>query len=521
MKKTFAFAAALVMTGAVLISCGAPSARTAVGPGEGPVSFETGYYGFTARSAGNAGVERVGGVSKTGNYSLLVTGRNRSWNGIALDVSAVAVPFEDHEFSLWVRPADGAGAVTFQLSAEFAVQGRTVWRHFGGALASVTAPPGVWTEMRGTRAFYAFDTVTVYIETDAAGAFAGFYIDDVVFRRVVEDFVVQDLPSLSEVYADYFLFGTAVLPRDMRGPRFDFVRRHFNAITAGNDMKPEYLQPLPGVFTFDVADGIVQTALDHGMTMIGHTLVWHTQSPDWMNYPGISRERAIENLVNHVTEVVGRYRGRVHSWDVVNEAFPSSVSGNPADWRANLRRTPWLEAIGYEYIEIAFRAAHAADPDALLYYNDYNLNHPGKREAVFHMVRELRERGVPIHGIGMQGHYSLSTLPRQVEDSIRRFSELGVKISITELDITVDHAQGWDRLTESAERMQAILFARLFLIFRAHSDVIERVTLWGLDDATSWRADRFPLPFNRDLSAKAAFFAILDPEEFLQRYAYR
>jgi len=517
LKKKAVRAIAIALAGIGLALAVGSCAVTAGRGGEGDadvISFETGYYGFVAR--GGATLTRVSGVSRTGNHSLLVTGRRYSWNGIAVNVSDRALPFDNHEFGLWVMPAEGAAPVTFQLSAEFVRRGHTIWRHFSGPLANVTAQPGVWTRMHGSRPFYDFDTVNIYIETDTAGATASFYIDDVVFRHVVEDFVIEDLPSLHEVYADYFLFGTAVLPRDMRGQRFEFIQRHFNAITAGNDMKPEYLQPQPGVFTFDIADGIVETALDHGMTMIGHTLVWHAQSPGWMNPPGISREQAIENLVNHVTAVVSRYRGRVHAWDVVNEAFPSSVTHNPSDWRSNLRRTPWLDAIGYEYIEIAFRAAHAADPNAILYYNDYNLNQPGKREAVFHMVRELRERGVPIHGIGMQGHYSLTTPPRQVEDSIRRFSELGVKISITELDITVDHAQGWEQLTPAAERMQAILFAQLFMIFRAHSDVIERVTLWGLDDGTSWRADRFPLPFNRDLSAKMAFFAILDPEGFLR-----
>jgi len=520
LQKTIGLLIAVALVGIAFGSCAITDTR--IGDGdiidEIVVSFETGYYGFIARSAGNASISRVRGVSRTGDYSLLVTGRRYSWNGIAVNVSDRAVTFDEHEFEIWVMPVDGAGPVTFQLSAEFILNGQPTWRHFGGPLSNITAQPGVWTRMRGSRHFYDFDTVNIYIETDSTGATAAFYIDDVVFRHVIVEYNIEDLPSLHEVYADYFLFGTAVVPRDMRGSRFEFIRRHFNAITAGNDMKPDALQPQPGVFTFDVADNMVQTALDNGITMIGHTLVWHNQSPAWMNPPGISREQAIENLVNHITTVVSRYRGRVRAWDVVNEAFPSSVTHNPSDWRSNLRRTPWLDAIGYEYIEIAFRAAHAADPDAILYYNDYNLNQPGKREAVFHMVQELRGRGVPIHGIGMQGHYSLSTPPRQVEDSIRRFSELGVEISITELDITVDHALGWEQLTESAERMQAILYAQLFMIFRAHSDVIQRVTLWGLDDATSWRADRFPLPFNRDLSAKMAFFAILDPEGFLTKH---
>jgi endo-1,4-beta-xylanase len=238
-----------------------------------------------------------------------------------------------------------------------------------------------------------------------------------------------------------------------------------------------------------------------------------------MNPPGISREEAIDNLVTHITEVVTRYRGQVAVWDVVNEAFPSSVTLNNAhNWRANLRQTPWLDAIGYEYIEIAFRAAHATDPSAKLIYNDYNLDNPGKREAVFHMVQEFLENGVPIHGIGMQGHYSMSTRPDNVEASIKRFAELGIPVSITELDITVQAALNNDALTEAQELNQALLYARLFNIFRENADAIHRVTFWGICDPTSWRADRFPLLFNADLSGKLALDAVMDPVGFLERW---
>jgi endo-1,4-beta-xylanase len=225
-------------------------------------------------------------------------------------------------------------------------------------------------------------------------------------------------------------------------------------------------------------------------------------------------------LRTHIREVVSHFKDRAIAWDVVNEAFPSYIPAdeNHSDWRNLLRETPWLDAIGSDYIELAFRAAHEADPDAKLIYNDYNLDSFGKREAVFHMIKELTERGVPIHGVGMQAHYDLTTKPEDVEASILRFAELGISVSITELDITVSNAAGLDELPRHLELAQAILYARLFKIFRAHSDVIHRVTLWGLDDATSWRADRFPLPFNRDLSAKLTLHAIIDPDEFL---AYR
>jgi len=484
------------------------------------ISYETGYYGFTARGAGE--VTRTNEVSRAGDYSLLRTGRTASWNGISLNVTDIAEPFGEYEFSLWVMPTNESGATTFQLSVEFNLDGSQTFRHFNGPLANVTARPGEWTQMRGFFPFFDFDTVSVYIETDGAGATADFFIDDVIFRSVAVEYVLEDhLPRLFEVYEDYFLLGTAVIPRDMRDTRLEFIRHHFNTITAGDDMKPGALQPRRGVFNWDTADAIAQETLDMGMNLIGHALVWHSQSPAWMNPPGISREDAIANLENHVTEVVTRYRGQVLVWDVVNEAFPSSIPGGqmPNVWRNVLRETPWLEAIGPEFIEIAFRAAHAADPDAILIYNDYNLDNPRKREAVFHMIQELLENGVPIHGIGMQAHYNLRTNPQDVENSILRFAELGIHVSITELDITAQGALGYDVMPERYELEQAILYARLFNIFREHSDVIHRVTLWGLDDATSWRSDRFPLAFNRDLTAKLAFFAIIDPEGFLEEHA--
>ncbi|MCL2357674.1 MAG: endo-1,4-beta-xylanase [Defluviitaleaceae bacterium] len=481
------------------------------------MSFETGDHSFSGRGSGE--VSRSTRAAHSGNYSLLVTGRTASWNGIQLPVTEIAEPFGEYEFSLWVRPTDDA--TTFQLSAEFILDGNPTWRHFSGPLASVTARPGEWTHMRGLLPFYGFDTAAVYIETNQAGATADFFIDDVVFRSVAVEYDFDpDLPRLFEIYADYFLLGTAVVPRDMRGERLTFINHHFNAVTAGNDMKPDALQPRPGDFTWAAADMIVNETLAGDMYMIGHTLAWHAQSPEWMNPAGISREDAIRNLETHIYEVVSRYRGQVLVWDVVNEAFPSSIPGGviPSVWRAALRPTPWLDAIGPEFIEIAFRAAHAADPDAILIYNDYNLDNPRKREAVFHMVQELLENGVPIHGVGMQGHYNLRTNPQDVEDSILRFAELGIPVSITELDITAQGSLGYDAMREQDELAQAILYARLFQIFREHSDVIHRVTIWGLDDATSWRSDRFPLPFNRDLSAKKAFAAIADPAGFLAEF---
>jgi len=514
MKKIFLM---LFATAILFAACGAepelPPEPEYI-PAPYTLSFEEGLDGFEPR--GNVTITRTNAQSHTGDYSLLVTERTSDWNGATLALPD-ALPFTEYEFIVWVMPTAASGTVTFQLSMEFNGATDPFWRNFDGANARAEARHGEWTMLRGVYTFPHFETVSVYIETRGA-ATAEFYLDNVLARPSTTAFAFQDyLPRLFEVYEDYFLIGTAVMPRDMLGTRFELIQHHFNAITAGNHMKPDHLQPTQGNFNFETADMILNTTVDNGMSMIGHTLAWHSQSPPWMNPPGTPREEAIRNLEAHIHEVASRYSGQIAVWDVVNEAFPSSVPpANAADWRANLRQTPWLDTIGYDYIEIAFRAAHAADPYAKLIYNDYNLDSPGKREAVFHMIQELLERGVPIHGVGMQAHYNMNTRPQNVRDSIERFAELGISVSITEFDITVQSSLGNERLTPEEEERQAILYAHLFMIFMENRDVIHRVTFWGIDDATSWRADRFPLLFNYDLSAKLAFYAVLDPEGFLR-----
>ncbi|MCL2047250.1 MAG: endo-1,4-beta-xylanase [Defluviitaleaceae bacterium] len=472
------------------------------------ISFESGDYGFFAR--GFEQLSRTSEASHTGEFSLKVTGRNEPWNGIAVNVTEQAVAFEEHAFSMWVMPVDED--TSFVLSAEFIKDGEPFWRNFGGA--SVTARAGEWSFIGGTLSFYDFDTVNVYIETNLAGKDTDFFIDDVFFSLMAIDYSFDaSLPRLCEVFEDYFLVGTAVSRRDLHGTRLEFVRHHFNAITAGNDMKPDALQNRRGIFTFSAADEIVN-ALD-GMSLIGHTLVWHEQSPEWLNREGISPEEALQNMRTHIGEVVTYYKGRLVAWDVVNEAFPSYVPENAdhANWRELLRQTPWLAALGSDYIELAFRAAHEADPSARLIYNDYNLDGVGKREAVFYMIQELLEKGVPIHGVGMQAHYSLDTMPSDVEASIERFAELGISVSITELDVVTGalplSVELSHKMPPELEIAQSELYSSLFEIFKKHADVIDRVTLWGLDDATNWRSWGFPLMFDRQLSAKLGFYGVV------------
>ncbi|MDR1302139.1 MAG: endo-1,4-beta-xylanase, partial [Treponema sp.] len=223
------------------------------------------------------------------------------------------------------------------------------------------------------------------------------------------------------------------------------------------------------------------------------------------------------NLTTHAKTVVEHFKGKIVSWDVLNEA----VADNPPhaeDWQASLRQSPWLQAIGPDYVEIVFKAAREADPAATLYYNDYNLDNANKAAAVYNMVKDINERnpdvnGRPlIDGIGMQGHYSAHTNPENVEDSLQRFISLGVEVSITELDV-----QGGEegKQTDAQMTAQGLTYAALFNVFKKYADHIGRVTMWGINDGTSWRKETCPTMFDDTLHPKPAFFAALDPDKFI------
>ena len=330
---------------------------------------------------------------------------------------------------------------------------------------------------------------------------------------------MHDVPAniLKEQYKSLFSVGNVISPRDLDTERFELLKQHFDILTAENAMKPLYIQREKGVFTFETSDRLVNAVLEAGMKMHGHTLAWHQQSPEWINREGISREEAVENLITHAKTVAAHFRGRVISWDVLNEAIIDNPP-NPDDWKASLRQSPWLKAIGPEYVQIVFRAAREADPEAKLYYNDYNMNNQSKALAVYNMVKEINEKnpdtgGRPlIDAIGMQGHYRLKTDIDDVTASLKRFASLGVGVSITELDV---QAGANSILTDTQAIEQGAVYARLFALFREHAAGIGRVTIWGLDDGTSWRKETSPVLFDRNLQAKPAFFGALNPAAFL------
>lgn len=328
----------------------------------------------------------------------------------------------------------------------------------------------------------------------------------------------NNIPSLHEVYQENFKIGAAVNPKTLQMQR-DLLKKHFNSITAENEMKFEELQPLEGKFKFDVADQMVDFAQANGMQVRGHALVWHNQTPEWMflNDDGttVDRELLLERMKSHITTVMQRYKGKIFCWDVVNEAVSD-------DGEEILRKSRWTEIIGEDFIEYAFRFAHEADPEALLFYNDYNESDPIKRDKIYKLVTALLEKDVPIHGIGLQAHWNIKQPSYEnVKEALEKYASLGLRIHLTELDMSVfEFSDRRTDLTEPTEEMlslQAKRYDKFFDILREYSNVIDSVTFWGAADDYTWLSGfpvrgrkNWPFVFDETHLPKESFWKIID-----------
>ncbi|MEC0168588.1 endo-1,4-beta-xylanase [Paenibacillus graminis] len=301
------------------------------------------------------------------------------------------------------------------------------------------------------------------------------------------------LPALHELFRDAFKIGAAV-STDILSAQAPFIAKHFNSITAENVMKPEEVQPQEGVYTFDAADRIFEFAEANQIGVRGHTLLWHNQTGDWMfRTPAgepCTREELLSRLQTHIHTVVGRYRGRAYAWDVVNEAIEDK-SGQ------YLRDTKWLAMLGEDYLREAFEMAHQADPDALLFYNDYNETDPVKRDKIYKLVRSLLDQNTPIHGIGMQGHWNIYGPPvGEIRGALELYASLGVRIHITELDLSMfrfeDKRTDLKAPTEEMLKLQEERYAEIFALLLEYRKAIDSVTFWGVADDYTW-LDGFPV----------------------------
>jgi endo-1,4-beta-xylanase len=395
-----------------------------------------------------------------------------------------------------------------------------------------------------------------------------------------------DLPKLKDIYKDYFAVGSALNRSQVSGgggrrnpeqtaKEVALVKEQFNQIVSENDMKWESIHPRQGAdgFNFGPADALVEFGEKNNMMVVGHTLVWHSQTPTWVfqgtapapdaaavpatatpapatpaatpaatpganaggppggrgpgfgggggrgafTGPRATREELLQRMREHIHAVVGRYKGKVKVWDVVNEALSD---GGP---EPVLRRSLWSEIIGPDFIEKAFEYAHEADPQAILRYNDYGLENPVKRRKLITVIKGLLEKKVPVMAIGSQAHINVSTTFETMDQALTEIATLGLPIHITELD--VNSAAGGQRstgadiagnasttqggLVDDANKKLADAYAGIFRAFVKHRDSVKVVTFWGVNDAVSWRASGKPLLFDGNNDPKPAFEAVI------------
>jgi endo-1,4-beta-xylanase len=353
-----------------------------------------------------------------------------------------------------------------------------------------------------------------------------------VFPRFVLNAALPETPTLRRAAAAQFEIGVGISDHiPQRTNDWPLLTVHFSTVTPENCMKPAALQPTEGTFNFATADAFVDFATRQKLKLVGHCLVWakDDRTPAWFYRDGqqtASRELLLARMRQHIETVAGRWRGRIATWDVVNEALDDGTN--------YLRPSGWERACGEEFIAKAFEYAHAADPAALLVYNDYNTELPAKRAKLIRLVQSLRGKNVPLHAIGLQGHYELDHLPiADLELTLVAMRDLGVKVVVSELDIDVIPRSKWwaeggkyrselarlnpyrDGCPPEILQRQAEQYARLFRLFRKYADVIARISFWNLHDGQSWLNEfpwprvNYPLLFDRAGRPKPAFDAVM------------
>ena len=338
---------------------------------------------------------------------------------------------------------------------------------------------------------------------------------------------IEDPTGYKDTYKDYFTVGVAVNMRNVSNPdQIALIKKNFNSITAENDMKPVSLQPEEGKFNWENADKIANFCRENNIPLRGHCLCWHSQFADWMfvdkKGKEVSKEVFYERLRTHIHAVVNRYKDIVYAWDVVNEAMADG-DGRRMPWMKEepspYRQSRHFKLCGDEFIAKAFEFAREADPKALLFYNDYNAADPAKRDRIFNMVKKMKDAGVPIDGIGMQGHYNIyGPSIEDVDAAITKYATLVDHIHFTELDVRINEEMGGQLRFSRGEAkpvapyIDALLeaqYANLFKVFRKHKNVIKNVTFWNLSDHDSWLGvNNYPLPFDKNFKPKKAYYAI-------------
>jgi endo-1,4-beta-xylanase len=405
--------------------------------------------------------------------------------------------------------------------------------------------------------FPATGTATITATTADGG-----FTDTITVTATMEALVdIMDLPPLKDQFANYFMIGNiARSSGDITGSGTSAaisqarLTRHYNILTSENNMKPQNMTSARNTstgaitYTWTNADNFVNAAENAGLKVVGHTLLWHSQNPNWVwsqiaSQTGTavaSKEAALAAMRAYIAAVAGRYKGRIYSWDVLNEAFPDNASSS-ANWKDAIRKNasgegqdanPWYVAIGSDFVYEGFLAARLADPGAILYYNDYNTDMPNRARLIRDMVQEVNAKYLTggdkpageapgrllIEGIGMQEHHNNGITAARIRTTINTFRPLGVKLAVTELDIIAvpqyndlggsgaNNNHNAANVTNNTLLIQARLYGEYMNLYLENADIIERVSLWGITDNTSWRSRGLPLLFDHNGRAKPAYY---------------
>jgi len=486
------------------------------------------------RPRGSASINVVSGKAHSGDKSLFISNRSKTWQGAIYSFSNLK-PGQTYRISLWAMFDDDsapAQSITMSIQQDVPGQGETYSNISGERL-----PKGEWTYIEGeyTVPHSRYEmSVDLYFEgkykadenTEPSDLFS-FYIDDITITQLppmanIIPNVEKDIPALHESFPE-FPFGSAIDRKylDPNNINHDLLR-HFNVLVYGNEMKPDAMQPSEGRFFWANADALVEYAEKNNKLLRGHTLLWHQQIPGWF-FQGsgpnglATKEQLYARMEKHIKEIVGRYKGKIHTWDVVNEVLEDSGG--------DMRNSKFYQIVGsHEYIANAFRWAHEADPDALLCLNDFSIEAASaKQDAFYNLIKTLLDEGVPVHVAGIQAHISVGwPTVGDMRQTIRRLASLGVKVQITEMDVSIyaDSGEAKKRADREILLEQASKYRALFDMFReeAKAGNLDMVLVWGISDIDTWlnnhpvpgRTD-YPLFFGKDLRAKPAYWVIVDP----------
>lgn len=526
MKQAFAGIISMAM-----LTSSVSAALTVTAAGEN-VIFETGFEGGEgiAEFTGRGGVEVIEEsteLAHSGDYAMCITGREESWNGPQLLLDERCKPDTEYLVSAWAKTEWYS---TLNLSMEYTdTEGE---RHYAN-LASKQGDS--WAEFKDVKVSFTEEMTKVYVYIESSDASCKLFVDDFSLREAPLIPIQEDIPSLTDVYGDYFKIGTALTNFDLTSKSFmNLVQKHFSgSVTVGNEMKPDYLLDQKASLalvekTGDDTDpqvslasarGVLNYCRKNNIPVRGHTLVWHSQTPDWFfkeNYEAdgewVTKEKMIERMENYIKNVMAACAKEYpdinfYAWDVVNEAWTDSGAPRTAGSNnSSSGSSAWVKVFGdNSFIEYAFKFARKYAPEGCkLYYNDYNEYMTQKIDAVVSMATDLKEKGL-IDGIGMQSHLDVGfPSAAMYKNALEKYAATGLDIQVTELDITTGDS------SDAGLKTQAKVYSDIFDALVAYKDSISAVVFWGVTDPASWRADQKPLLFDGQYQAKPAFDAIVD-----------